>query len=144
MATNRTGFWHTSSGGWKTGKKSSGTKTATGYASVFKSFSSKIASYKCLSAQTVGSAKCTRPSPAMLNSFSKWIDKGATVHKVSAAQVKRWSKTNRCFKSAASAKSVMQTCFGRSTIKAVTCDKSGGFLVATPCVCKGKVFKFPQ
>ncbi len=131
MATNRTRRWGSSSRSSRgsrrrTTVRSSGKRAARGYESVSNSFSQRIASYKCLTTQTVGAARTTRPSPATLTSMSRLIEKGAVIQKVSATQVRRWSNTSRTPKSAASAKTVMQRRFGKGIIKAVATDKSGG------------------
>ncbi|MEE9294865.1 MAG: hypothetical protein V3W34_07900 [Phycisphaerae bacterium] len=141
MATNRTGRWGSST---RSPTGSSGKRFVSGYQTVCNSFNKKIASYKCLTTQATGPAKCARPTPATLNSFGKWIEKGAIIQKVSSAQVKRWASTNRTFKSATSAKTVLQQRFGKGCIKAVACDKAGGFLVATPAIWKGRAFSFPR
>ena len=143
MATFKSGFW---SSGPTTSKRSTGVTTspAPGYKNVWNCFNQKIASYKTLCGQASGPARFTRPSPTTLNTMAKWIDKGAVVHKISGAQVKRWSKSNKAFKSAASAKTVLAKRFGKSTIKAVTTDKGGAFLVACSSKVKGKTFNFPR
>ena len=71
----------------------------------------------------------------MLNSMSRWIEKGAVVQKISAAQVRRMGKTTQPIKSSATAKNVLCRKFGKNSIKAVAPAKSGAFLVAcTPSV----------
>lgn len=92
----------------------------------------------------MGPARKSRPSPASLNSFSKWIEKGAVVQKVSATQLRKWSSSKQAFKSTASAKSCMEHRFGKGAIKAVIPNKTGGFLVATASTWKGKSFHFPK
>ncbi len=144
MATNRTGNWGWGSRSSRTTSRTSTKKPVQGYQTFCNNVNNKIASYRCLTAQATGPARYTRPSPATLSTFSKWIEKGAIIHKVSATQVKRWSKTSQACTSAASAKTVMSHRFGKSTIKAVTSSKTGGFLVATTPVWKGKSFKFPH
>ncbi len=121
-----------------------GKKPVPGYQSVWNSFNNKIASYKFLTNQTMGAAKFGRPTPASLNTFAKWIEKGALVHKVTAAQLKRWSHSTQSFKTVASAKSAMCQKFGKGPIKAVICNRTGGFLVATASTWKGKSFKLPR
>ena len=162
MATNRARRWGSRSSRTRTSTRSrtltrsrstgssgslGGTRVVSGYQSVCNGFDKKIASYRCLASQAKGPARCPRPSPATLNSFSRWIEKGAVIQKVSPTQIKRWAgsaSTTRTFKSATSAKTVLQKRFGRGCIKAVTCDKSGGFLVATPVTWKGRSFSFPR
>ena len=117
---------------------------APGYKSVCEGFTRKIASYKTLCGQAMGAAKATRPSPTTLNSFAKWIEKGAVIRKVTGTQVKRWAKATRQVKSAASAKTMLCKRFGKSVIKAVTMEKSGAFLVACSPTVKGRVFNFPR
>ena len=149
MATNRTGRWRTSTRN-ATGRRtstssySSTTRPAPGYTSVYNNFNNKISSYKFLTAQTTGTAKSQRPTAASLNSFGKWIEKGAIVHRVSGTQLRKWSHTTQQFKTTASAKNCIQNRFGKGPIKAVIPNKTGGFLVATAPVWKGKSFKFPS
>jgi hypothetical protein len=117
---------------------------APGYKNICDNFNRKIASYKTLCGQGTGPAKRGRPTPATLNNFSKWIEKGAYVCKVSPAQVKRWAKTTQQIKSPTTAKNMLAKCFGRNVIKAVTTDKQGGFLVACSGTVNGRPFNFPR
>lgn len=162
MATNRAGRWGSSSSRTRNSTRSrtltrtrssgnagtlGGSRVVSGYQSVCNDFDKKIASYRCLASQAKGPARCPRPTPATLNSFSRWIEKGAIIQKVSSTQIKRWAgttSTTPTLKSATSAKTVLQNRFGKGCIKAVTCDKSGGFLVATPAIWKGRSFNFPR
>ncbi len=121
-----------------------GKVTARGYKNLCNTFNQKIASYKTLCGQATGMAKGTRPTAATLNTFAKWIEKGAVVHKVSPAQVRKWANTTQTFKTPTSAKNALCRCFGKTTIKAVTTEKSGAFLVACSPVVKGKPFNFPR
>ena len=112
-------------------------------------FCNKIASYKTLFNQTKGPAKCGRPSPTTLNTFANWVNKGATVHTVTAAQVARWAKTtkknfNTRTPTPTACKNVLCAKFGKNNIKAVARTKSGSFMVATPPVVHGKCFCFPK
>lgn len=131
------------------GKRSKHPKTSTktvapGYKNLCDDFNRKIASYKTLCGQATGAARTSRPSPATLNTFSKWVEKGSVVDKVSAAQVKRWTGTTQQVKSAATAKTWLTRCFGKSVIKAVSMDKTGAYLVAHSPVCNGRPFNFPR
>ncbi|MCH7810241.1 MAG: hypothetical protein IH863_06655, partial [Chloroflexi bacterium] len=36
-----------------------------------------------------------RPTPAQLNTFGNWINKGAVVQTVTAGKVNQWAKTNK-------------------------------------------------
>jgi len=152
MPTNFSYFGSTSGSGSPRRKSSSRTNSsnaskqgiAPGYKSICDNFTRRIASYRTLCGQTTGPARHSRPSPATLNSFSKWIEKGAVVFKVSPAQVKKWSKTTQTVKSPTSAKNALAKCFGRSVIKAVTSDKSGSFLVACASTANGRPFHFPR
>lgn len=135
---------------WSSGSRSSkGTKTTVtkpvaGYTFVCNMFDAKISSYKTLCAQGKGPAKATRPSATTLNTFGKWIEKGAIIHKVSCTQIKKWGNTHQTCKSATTAKTTLCRRFGKSTIKAVTMDKTGAFLVACSPTWKGKKFNFPR
>lgn len=122
---------------------SSSKSMAPGYKNICDTFSRRIASYKTLCGQAMGPAKATRPSPTTLNSFSRWIEKGAVIHKVSGVQLKRWAQAARQVKSATAAKTVLCKRFGKSVIKAVTVEKSGAFLVACSPTVNGRTFNFP-
>ena len=113
------------------------------------SFARKIQSFQTLVAQTKGAAKFSRPSPTQLNSFANWINKGAVVQTVSAAQVARWAKaTHKNFDtkspSPTSCKTVLCAKFGKNTIKAVCRTKTGSFMVATSPTVSGRTFNFPK
>lgn len=144
MATSiRSGSW-SSSRSSSSKAKSPARKVAPGYSSVCNSFSQRIQSYKTLCAQTMGPARKSRPSTATLNTLAKWVEKGAVIHKVSPAQIKRWTKVNSTFKTTAPVKNALAKKFGKTTIKAVCQDKSGSFLVACSSMSKGKPFNFPN
>lgn len=122
----------------------------TTYASVRANFQKKANFFKTLANQTTGSASGSRPSPSQLNSFSKWIEKGAVLQNVSKTQLNRWSastskgKTSKSKNwSVASARTTLAKQFGKSSIKAVAPNKSGGFIVATSPTRNGKNFRFP-
>ena len=121
-----------------------GAGCARGYSSICNTFENKVRGYRVLCEQTRGTAKRNRPSPATLKTFGNWINKGANVYKVTNAQLNKWSTTNQSIKSTTSAKSVLCKKFGKSTIKAVACAKTGGFIVATAPTCHGKTFTFPK
>ncbi len=130
---------------------SSTASSATGsYKNVGTTLQHKINSYKTLFQQCQGtSGRFPRPTPSTLNSFANWINKGALVQTVSAAQVARWAQSTRYnfstqSASTASCKNVLAAKFGKSTIKAVCRGKSGAFLVATAETYKGRWFSFPR
>jgi hypothetical protein len=155
MPTNRTGRWGSSrttsrstsrsnsNRSSSTGARST-TRPAPGYQTIWNNFNNKVSSYKFLTAQASGPAKASRPTPAALNTFGKWIEKGYMVQKVTNAQLKRWANTSKNYTTATSAKMAIQKRFGKTPIKAVICNKTGGFLVATSPMHKGKTFKFPS
>jgi len=125
------------------------TAVAPSYKGVCTTFAGKVDSFKTLVNQTKGPARCPRPSPATLNSFANWINKGAIVQTCSTAQVAKWARAaNKNFntrtKSVTSCKNILQKKFGKTTIKAVACTKSGSFIVATSPTCKGRNFCFPK
>lgn len=134
------------------GKKRVSVNVPSGYKSVSNSFETKITSFRTLFAQTKGTAKFGRPSPAILNSFANWINKGAIVQTVSCAQITRWGKAaataNKIFNAREittnTCKTVLFKKFGKSTIKAVARTKSGSFMVATSPTYKGRTFCFPN
>ncbi|MCH7720743.1 MAG: hypothetical protein IH988_07100 [Planctomycetes bacterium] len=121
-----------------------GLSCAPGYRNVFNDFGNKITGYRMLTSQMTGPASFKRPTAATLNSFAKWIDKGAIVNKITSAQICKWTNTNKKFASAATVKNVLCGKWGKTMIKAVVCDKAGNFLVATNPTFKGKSFKFPR
>ncbi|NOX59700.1 MAG: hypothetical protein GXP29_12710 [Planctomycetes bacterium] len=116
----------------------------TTYASVRTTFQNKANFFKTLANQTMGSTSSKRPSPAQLNSFSKWIDKGAILQNVSNTQLNRWAGATSKSKnwSTASAKTMLSKQFGKTSIKAVAFSKTGGFIVATSPTRNGRNFRF--
>ncbi len=120
------------------------TNAAPGYRNIYDSFECKVRSYKTLWDQTRGAAKHTRPTPATLKTFSTWINKGANVWRVTNTQINKWCKTNQQYKTGTSVKNALCKTFGKTTIKAVACDKKGGYIVATSPTWKGKPFHFPK
>ncbi len=133
----------------KRGKVTATKAIPAAYKSVSNSFQGKINSYKTLFNQTWGQAKHARPSTAVLNNFSNWVNKGAVVQTCTCAQVSRWANaTNKTFTSRnatpAACKNVLNAKFGKNTIKAVARTKTGGFMVATSPVVRGRVFNFPK
>ncbi len=150
------GGWGQPSGGYKknnnrkNNKRSGGSNTgSSAYRTCCTTFEKKISSYKTLCDQTRGPAGANRPTPTTLNSFANWINKGAVVQTVSKAQVSRWARTtNKNFNprnpSPTACKNVLAAKFGRATIKAVACSKSGSFIVATNPTVNGRSFCFPK
>jgi len=119
-----------------------------GYKNVNQSFEGKINSFKTLCTQTCGTAKYDRPTTAVLNSFAKWINKGAVVQTVTCAQLSKWAQVNnKTFNTrnptTAACKNVLTAKFGKTPIKACARMKTGAFMVATSPTVKGKNFKFP-
>ncbi len=132
------------------GSTISGKVKPTGYKGCCNCFTGKVQSFKTLITQTTGtSGRFTRPTPAVLNTFANWINKGAIVQTVSKAQVSRWAKsTNKNFNSRnctpTSCKTILCAKFGKSAIKAVARTKTGSFMVVTPPLVKGRNFCFPK
>ena len=113
------------------------------------SLETKMNSYRTLYNQTRGPAKYDRPTPATLNTFANWVNKGAIIHTVTPTQVARWSKTTRKYfntrtPTPTSCKNVLWAKFGKNAIKAVARSKSGSFMVATTPTISGKPFNFPK
>ncbi len=142
-----------SNAGWSRGTRTNNSRTsssrkttrcAPGYQSVFNNIDQKISSYRTLANQTCGSASYKRPSPTTLSSFANWVNKGAIVHCCSANQISRWCKQQTPSNSPTAAKNALTKRFGSSTIKAVCCDKTGKYLIATSPTWKGKPFNFPK
>lgn len=110
------------------------------YSAVRNNFQNKINWYRTLCNQTFGSGSSYRPTPAQLNSFAKWIDKGACVQNVSSSQLNRWCGYPKNW-TVTAAKTTLSQKFGKSVIKAVAYSKSGGFIVATSPTRQGKTFR---
>ena len=127
--------------------KSPGT---TGYKGCCNCFTGKVQSFKTLITQTTGTTgRFNRPTPATLNTFANWINKGAIIQTVSKAQISRWAKsTNKNFNSRTctptSCKTILCAKFGKNAIKAVARTKTGSFMVVTPPQIKGRNFCFPK
>ena len=135
------------SGQWTQTRKTTGTNTtnvARGYSNIYNAFEWKMRSYRTLWDQTRGPAKYSRPTPATLKTFANWINKGSYVWRVTNSQINKWCNTNRKYSSGTAVKSALCQTFGKNTIKAVACDKGGGYLVATSPTWKGKPFHFPK
>ena len=133
----------------RTGKTGTTTMVPAPYRTVFNTFQCKINSYKTLYNQTRGPAKYTRPTPAILNTFANWINKGAVVQTVTRTQVAKWARNTKWNFSPSNpnttaCKNVLATKFGKQTIKAVARTKSGSFMVATSPTWKGKPFMFSR
>jgi hypothetical protein len=127
------------------GHKTTGqTGIARGYGQIGWDFEHRARSYRMLWDQTRGACKFKRPTPTTLKTFSNWINKGSYVWKVTNTQINRWCDTNQQFKTCASVKNALWNRFGKSTIKAVTFDKSGHYLVVTAPTYKGKPFCWPH
>jgi hypothetical protein len=101
----------------------------------------KVNAYKTLMAQTTGTPSRNRPTPTQINTFAKWIDKGAVLHNVTNAQLNRWAGKTKTW-TTGSAKSTLVSKYGKNAIKFVAPNKTGGWLVATPSTYRGKPFKF--
>lgn len=112
----------------------------TSYASVRSQFQNKMNYYKTLCAQTTGGSSKFRPTPTQLTSISKWVDKGATLQNVTNTQLNRWAGTNRNW-TVNTAKSTITQKWGKSCVKAVAYNKTGGFIVATTNTRKNKTTK---
>jgi len=133
----------------RTSTPSAAANVPAGYKSVNNCFQSKISSFKTLVNQTCGAAKYDRPKPAVLNSFSNWINKGAIVQTCTPAQIARWAKhasknfnVRNC--TPTTCKNVLTAKFGKNAIKAVARTKSGSFMVATSPTVNGRSFCFPK
>lgn len=112
------------------------------FSTVRNCFKNKINAYQTLYAQTSSGSHKQGPTPAQLNTFGRWIEKGAQLQKVTPTQLNRWAGTSRRNWTPNSAKNCLASKWGKSCIKAVTNNKTGGFLVATSSTRKGKPFRF--
>ena len=147
MATthkSRTNTWTKSWSGSARKTTRTNTSTRANYTNIKNDFQNKINSYRTLYTQTQGMPGAGRPSPATLNTFGNWINKGAIIHTVSATQINRWSQSTKKCTTAAYAKNVLWNKFGKAPIKAVCKSKAGSYIVATTPTYKGKNFKFPH
>ena len=124
----------------KTNPKKSTTTKKTTFSSVRSNIQNKINSYRTLCNQTTGGTSKSRPTPAQLNTFAKWVDKGAMIQNVTPTQLNRWAGKPQNW-TTISAKQQLFSKYGKSCIKAVTSSKTGGFIVATSAVRGGKSFK---
>ncbi len=112
------------------------------YAGVRQNFQNKMNAYKMLCNQATGSPSSSRrATPTQLKTFSKWIDKGAVVHNVSNTQLNRWAGVANKNWTVGTAKTAMSNKFGKSVIKAVAYNKTGGYIVATNPTSGGKVVR---
>ena len=111
------------------------------YPDVRNNLQNKVNSYRTLMAQTTSTGSKQRPSPTQINSFAKWIEKGAVIHNVTNTQLNRWAGKSRNW-TVGSTKTTLCSKYGRNMIKAVAPNKTGGWLVATNPTYKGKTFKF--
>ena len=122
---------------------------APGYATWYRNFEQKLNSYRTLYNQTRGPAKYTRPTPATLNTFASWINKGNIIQICTPNQVAKWARTtkmnfNTRTGSPTTCKNVLYKKFGKSAIKAVARTKTGSYMVVTTPTWKGKPFCFPK
>lgn len=146
-------------GGWNHGgtstygaRKSGRTGTTgstTAYKTVCNNIERKLDSYKTLFQQANGAGGMSRPTPATLNSFCNWVNKGAVIQTCSSAQISRWARTtNKSFNphnpTPTACKKVLAAKFGRTYIKAVAKGKGGQFMVATTPTINGRTFCFPH
>ncbi len=143
---SRTRTSHTTTNRTQTAKM---TAVPSKYKTVYDTFNTKINSYRTLYNQTRGPAKYSRPTPATLNTFANWINKGAVVQTCTRAQLMRWARmAHKNFNpqscTTAACKNVLDAKFGKNTIKAVARTKSGSYMVATSPTWKGKTFNFPK
>jgi hypothetical protein len=114
----------------------------TTYTGVRTKFQIKMNAYRTLCNQTTGGVSAHRPTPTQLSTFSKWVDKGAVIHSVTPTQLGRWSGQQQKTWTPGTVKTTLTQKFGKTYIKAVAYDKTGGFIVATSPTRGGKTFKF--
>ncbi|UCE58917.1 MAG: hypothetical protein JSU63_15925 [Phycisphaerales bacterium] len=144
--------WGTTSRKTNTGNRKRTTSNWSGpprYRGVWYDFNTKISSYRTLVNQTKGTARYTRPTPQMLNTFANWVNKGAVIQTCTPQQVAKWARNynvnfNTRNPTTTSCKNVLHKYFGKSVIKAVARTKTGSFMVATSPTWKGKNFNFPK
>ena len=146
------GGWGGTTASTRRGTKVKGSYVGTppaGYRNVSETITRRMSSYRTLFQQIKGPAKYDRPSPATINTFANWINKGAFVQTVTKAQLNRWARTtkfhwNNQNPSPTTCKNVLWAKFGKTTIKAVARTKTGSFMVATAPMWNGKWFTFPK
>jgi len=128
----------------RTNRRTGATHASGRYTNLRNTFEQKIASFRTLCTQTQGAGN-PKPTPATLNTFANWINKGAVVHNVSATQIAKWTHANRTnFNTATNAKNALWKRFGKTAIKAVSIGKGNNFIVACAPTVNGKPFKFPR
>ena len=140
--------------GYTVGKQTTENRTKTKvvppkYKGICATFNWKIASFRTLYNQAYGPAKYTRPTPATLNTFANWINKGNIIQTCTGNQVAKWARTSNVNFNARTAtpvmcKNVLNKKFGKTTIKAVARTKTGSYMVVTSPTWKGKPFYFPK
>ena len=94
----------------------------TTYASVRANLQKKANFFKTLANQTTGPASSHRPSPSQLNSFSKWVEKGAVIQNVSQNQLNRWAGS--ASKRARPMPTACAPCPGNTAIRVIIADLS--------------------
>ena len=117
------------------------TSKKTTYTSVRTNCQKKIEAFRTIINNAAPSSAKSGATATQLNSFSKWIDKGAIVQNVSNTQLNRWAGKTRKW-TVGAAKTTLSGKFGKSAIKAVAPSKTGGFIVATSAIVKGRSFSF--
>ena len=80
-------------------------------------------------AGTTGGTAKFRPTPAQLNSFARWIEKGAIIQNVTNTQLNRWAGQSKSW-TPGTVRTCLSKKFGKTCIKAVAWNKTGGFIVA--------------
>lgn len=143
--------YHTT-GTYMVGKQTTETRTKVvppKYKGVCDTFNWKINSFRTLYNQARGPAKYTRPTPATLNTFANWINKGNIIQTCTPNQVAKWARLknvnfNPRTGTSTTCKNVLYKKFGKTTIKAVARTKTGSYMVVTPPMWKGKPFCFPK
>ena len=136
------------------GRRTMGSRTRTPavppkYKGVCDNFTWKINSFRTLFNQARGPAKYTRPTPATLNTFANWVNKGNIIQICTPNQVAKWARTtnvnfNPRTGNPTTCRNVLYKKFGKNTIKAVARTKTGGYMVVTTPTWKGRPFCFPK
>lgn len=113
------------------------------YGLVRTNLQNKINAYRYLYAQCQVTGP-NKPSPVVINKFANLVNKGAMLHKVSAAAIARWYKDMKPTYTTSWATKGLKWKYG-AAIKAVWPTGNGRtYMVATNPTHKGRPFRFPN
>ena len=113
------------------------------YTMVRSNLQNKINAYRYLFDQckTTGPYK---PSPAVINKFANWVNKGAMLHKVSGASIAKWCKDHKPTYTMSWATKGLKSKYGVAIKGLYPTGNGKWYMVATNPTFKGKPFRFPN